>query len=55
VKVPAGSELLKRIRAEMIRFAEYKFEDATAHILAEAGILLSYNTLRKIAYYYRDE
>ena len=55
VKVPAGSELSKRIRAEMIRFAEYKFEDATAHILAEAGISLSYNTLRKIAYYYRDE
>jgi len=39
----------------MIRFAEYKFKDATTHILAEAGILLSYNTFRKIAYYYRDK
>jgi len=39
----------------MIRFADYKFEDATAHILAEAGISLSYNTLKKIAHYHRDE
>ena len=55
VKVSDGSELSAQIRAEMIRFADYKFEDATAHILTEAGMSLCPTALSRIAHDHRDE
>ncbi|KAF2022477.1 hypothetical protein EK21DRAFT_95672 [Setomelanomma holmii] len=54
-KVRNGSTLSAQIRNAIIQFGTYDIEEATLHVLQEAGITVSRPTLIKIAHEHRDQ